>query len=127
MTLQRYPSGQWWPTEHRVSSRFPLMCRGNTGEVYPNVVAPLTGSILNVPFALGMRRALIELGFATRQQVAEFDGHTTAMTANFAGYLYGNVSLVRSIVARTPGLTIERCRSSTVRPQRRTTAPTRSW
>ena len=83
------------------------MCRGNTGEVYPNVVAPLTGSILNVPFALGMRRALVELGFATPAQVEEFDGRTTAMTANIAGYLYGNVSLVRSVVARTPGLTIE--------------------
>jgi pyruvate,water dikinase len=82
------------------------MCRGNTGEVYPNVVAPLTGSILNVPFALGMRRALVELGFATARQVTEFDGRSTAMTANFAGYLYGNVSLARSVVARTPGLTV---------------------
>jgi phosphohistidine swiveling domain-containing protein len=83
------------------------MCRGNTGEVYPNVVAPLTGSILNVPFALGMRRALIELGFATPAQVEEFDGRSTAMTANIAGYLYGNVSLVRSVVARTPGLSVD--------------------
>ena len=106
MTLERYANGQWWPNEHQASARFPVMCRGNTGEVYPNVVAPLTGSILNVPFALGMRRALVELGFATARQVAEFDGHTTAMTANFAGYLYGNVSLVRSVVARTPGLTV---------------------
>ena len=107
MSLPRYPDGRWWPNEHRVSERFPLMCRGNTGEVYPNVVAPLTGSILNVPFALGMRRASTELGFATPEQVEEFDGRTTAMTANFAGYLYGNVSLVRSVVARTPGLTID--------------------
>ncbi len=106
MTLQRYADGSWWPNEHQLSDRFPLMCRGNTGEVYPNVVAPLTGSILNVPFALGMRRALVELGFATRAQVADFDGRTTAMTANVAGYLYGNVSLARSVVARTPGLTI---------------------
>jgi pyruvate,water dikinase len=107
VSIERYPDGRWWPNEHRVSERFPLMCRGNTGEVYPNVVAPLTGSILNVPFALGMRRAALELGFATREQVTEFDGRTTAMTANFAGYLYGNVSLVRSVVARTPGLTVE--------------------
>jgi phosphohistidine swiveling domain-containing protein len=107
VSLTRYPDGRWWPNEHQVSERFPLVCRGNTGEVYPNVVAPLTGSILNVPFALGMRRAATELGFATPEQVEEFDGRTTAMTANFAGYLYGNVSLVRSVVARTPGLTID--------------------
>lgn len=106
-TLERYPDGRWWPNEHQVSERFPLMCRGNTGEVYPNVVAPLTGSIINVPFSLGMRRALLELGFATREQVEEFDGRTTAMSANIAGYLYGNVSMARSVVARTPGLTVE--------------------
>ncbi len=106
MTLERYPDGRWWPNDHRVSTRFPLMCRGNTGEVYPNVVAPLTGSIMNEPFARGMRSALVQLGFATSEQVADFDGKTTAMTASFAGYLYGNVSLARSVVARTPGLTV---------------------
>jgi pyruvate,water dikinase len=105
--LDRDPDGRWWPNEHRVSERFPLMCRGNTGEVYPNVVAPLTGSIINVPFALGMRRALLDLGFATRRQLDEFDGRTTALTANIAGYLYGNVSVARSVVARTPGLTVD--------------------
>jgi phosphohistidine swiveling domain-containing protein len=105
--VERYDDGRWWPNDHHVSPRFPLMCRGNTGEVYPNVVAPLTGSIVSEPFALGMRRALVELGFATPRQVAEFDGRTTAMTASIAGYLYGNVSLARSLVARTPALTVE--------------------
>ena len=83
------------------------MCRGNTGEVYPNVVSPLTGSIVGVPFALGQRRCAIETGLATHRQMADFDGLTTAMAANIAGYLFVNVSLARSATARTPGLTVD--------------------
>jgi rifampicin phosphotransferase len=105
--VERYPDGRWWPNEHQLSQRFPVMCRGNTGEVYPNVVTPLTGSIVNVPFALGQRRCAIETGLATRRQLVEFDGHTSAMAANIAGYLYVNVSLARSATARTPGLTVD--------------------
>lgn len=106
-SIERYPDGRWWPNEHGISERFPLMCRGNTGEVYPNVVSPLTGSIVAVPFALGQRRCGISTGLATPRQMAEFDGHTTAMAANMAGYLYVNVSLARSATARTPGLSVE--------------------
>jgi pyruvate,water dikinase len=39
--------------------------------------------------------------------MAEFDGLTTAMAANIAGYLFVNVSLARSATARTPGLTVD--------------------
>ena len=106
-TIERYSEGSWWPNDHRVSQRFPLMCRGNTGEVYPNVVSPLTGSIVGVPFALGQRRCAIETGLATHRQMADFDGLTTAMAANIAGYLFVNVSLARSATARTPGLTVD--------------------
>ncbi len=104
--LERYPDGRWWPTDHTISERFPLLCRGNTGEVFPNVVYPLTGSIFNEAAGRGMVGVLVEMGFLTREQAREFD-ETAAMTANIAGYLYGNVSVARSGVARTPGLTIE--------------------
>lgn len=105
--IERYPDGTWWPTDHSVSERFPLLCRGNTGEVFPNVVYPLTGSIINRSAGRGMVRVLVEMGFLTGEQAREFDGDRTALTANIAGYLYGNVSVARSGVARTPGLTIE--------------------
>ena len=105
--IEKYPDGSWWPNDHQVIERFPLMCRGNTGEVYPNIVSPLCGSIIGVPFGEGQRRAAIDAGFATRRQMVDFDGHTSALAANIAGYLYANVSLARSATARTPGLTVE--------------------
>ncbi len=105
--LQPYPDGSWWVNEHRVSSRFPLVCRGNTGEVYPNVVSPITGSIVGVPFALGQRRLTLEAGAVTKRQLVGFDGREYALSPMFAGYIYGNVSLARSAVARMPGITAD--------------------
>jgi rifampicin phosphotransferase len=106
-SIEPYPDGRWWVIDHRPSKRFPLYCRGNTGEVYPNIVSPLTGSIVNVPFARGQARMALELGMATKAHLAEFDGVTSSVTGVFGGYLYGNVSLARSAVLRTPGLTVD--------------------
>lgn len=106
-TIEPYPDGRWFPNEHRVNPRYPIVCRGNTGEVYPNVVSPLTGSIVSLPFDEGQRRVILDAGMATREQLEGFDGHGTAVVGMFAGYLYGNVSLTRSMTARTPGLTAE--------------------
>ena len=103
--IEPYPDGRWFPNEHRVSERFPLLCRGNAGEVYPNVVSPLTGSIVAEPFSEGQRRLSIDAGLATPEQLREFDGVTFSVVGMFAGYLYANVSLARSAAARTPGLT----------------------
>ena len=104
-TIEPYPDGRWFPNEHRVSERFPLLCRGNAGEVYPNVVSPLTGSIVAGPFSEGQRRLSIDAGLATPEQLREFDGVTFSVVGMFAGYLYANVSLARTAAARTPGLT----------------------
>jgi pyruvate,water dikinase len=103
--IEPYPDGRWFPNEHRVSPRFPLLCRGNAGEVYPNVVTPLTGSIVAQPFSEGQRRLSIDAGLATPDQLRNFDGVTYSVVGMFAGYLYANVSLARSAAARTPGLT----------------------
>jgi phosphohistidine swiveling domain-containing protein len=106
-SLEPYADGRWTVIDHLPSPRFPLVCRGNTGEVYPNVVSPLTGSIVSVPFAHGQVRMIREYGMATDGQIAEFDGLASGVTSVFGGYLYGNVSLARSAVARTPGLTVD--------------------
>lgn len=71
------------------------------------MVTPLTGSIVNVPFVRGQARMALEVGMATKRQLAEFDGVGSGITGVFGGYLYSNVSLARSAVARTPGLTVE--------------------
>src|SRR5215203_1898990 len=72
--LQPYSDGRWWVKEHRVSERFPLVCRGNTGEVYPNVVSPITGSLVSEAFARGQCQLALETGMATRRQLVGFDG-----------------------------------------------------
>jgi len=105
--LERYHDGRWTVIDHLPIPRFPLVCRGNTGEVYPNVVSPLTGSIMGAPFAQGQVRMALEHGMASRDQLAVFDGVGSGITSVFSGYLYGNVSLARSAVARTPGLTVD--------------------
>ena len=105
--LLPYRDGTWWVNEHQISARFPLVCRGNCGEVYPNVVSPITGSIVSVPFAAGQTRLGLEAGMVSPRQLAEFDGRRSAFAPMFAGYLYANVSLARSAVLRTPGLTVE--------------------
>ena len=80
----------------------PLLCCGNAGEVYPNVVTPLTGSIVAQPFSEGQRRLSIDAGLATPDQLKDFDGVTYSVVGMFAGYLYANVSLARSAARRTP-------------------------
>jgi hypothetical protein len=100
--LLPYPDGRWWVIDHLPTPRFPLVCRGNTGEVFPNVVTPLTGSIFNVPYLRGQARLSLEFGMVTQGQLTHFDGIDGAITAVFGGYLYGNVSLARSATTRTP-------------------------
>ena len=36
----------WTVIDDEPSRTFPLYCRGNMGEVYPNVMTPLTGSLV---------------------------------------------------------------------------------
>ena len=42
-----------WVVDDRPSDRFPVYTRGNTGEVYPNVITPLCGSVVKDPLARG--------------------------------------------------------------------------
>ncbi len=105
--LQPYPDGTWWVKEHSVSQRFPLVCRGNTGEVYPNVVSPITGSLVSEAFGRGQCQLAVEAGMATSGQLVGFDGTDSSMAPMFAGYIYSNVSMARSAVARMPGMTID--------------------
>jgi hypothetical protein len=83
--LRPYEDGRWWVVDHFPTPKFPLVCRGNTGEVYPNVVTPLTGSIVNVPFLEGQAALSRELGLATPKQLALFDGVNGGITAVFGG------------------------------------------
>lgn len=82
---------------------FPLYGRGNMGEVFPNVVTPLTGSLITGAARRSQEAALVGLGCLSRSHIDDSDG---AITGVFGGYLYGNVSMMRVSAFRAPGMTI---------------------
>lgn len=91
-----------WIVDDLPSTRFPIYCRGNVGEVFPNVVTPLTVSLLGTSAATGQKQAFCELGAAVDGDFDEPDA--AVLTGFFKGYLYGNLSLARLMGVRTPGM-----------------------
>ncbi len=83
------------------SRRFPVYTRGNSGEVYPNVMTPLTGSLIGDAATNGQIRAMRDLGMLVKRDLDAPGGFGTGV---FGGYLYGNLSLLRVACERSPGL-----------------------
>ncbi len=105
--LQPYPDGRWSLSDHPPEHEDTIWCRGNVGEVFPNVMTPLTFSLYVGAIARGQAVAAREWGMVTAKQYAAFDPADAWATGVFGGYLYGNVTLARTAVARSPGLTVE--------------------
>ncbi len=55
----------------------------------------------------GQAQAAYEWGMLTDKQLSTFTLGNGWLTGVFGGYLYGNVTMARSAVARSPGLTVE--------------------
>ena len=83
----------WTVIDDEPSRTFPLYCRGNMGEVYPNVMTPLTGSLVYRAAQRGQETVVLGLGFLSRSHLDDSSG---AITGVFGGYLYGNVSMMRA-------------------------------
>jgi rifampicin phosphotransferase len=90
-----------WIADAEPSVRFPIYTRGNAGEVFPNVVTPLSGSLFAEAAVAGQTTALMGLGFVVPRDV---DDGTMALSGVFGGYLYLNLSVGRLAGARSPGL-----------------------
>jgi pyruvate,water dikinase len=75
--------------------------------VFPNVVTPLSASLYIGAMDRGQVAAALDWGMVTEKQRAEFRPGEAWLTGVFGGYLYGNVTLARTAVARSPGLTVE--------------------
>lgn len=93
-----------WVVDDRPNDRFTIWTRGNVGEVFPNVVSPLTWSLYGGDVEGGWRDAFAELG------ALDADDYGAILPANvgcFGGYCYLNVSTHRIFAVRTPGLTPE--------------------
>jgi pyruvate,water dikinase len=92
-----------WLADDRPSARFPLYTRGNIGEVFPEVVSPLTWGILGREAEIGWRRAWRRFGTNLPR---DFEGEPMGILGCFGGYGYLNASYGRVFAVRTPGLTI---------------------
>ena len=89
-----------WPGS-KPSSRFPVYTRGNAGEVYPNVMPPLTYSLSAERSDEGMQQVMRRAGSVPEADFAE-PGVAYGLGI-FGGYAYLNLSLTRVLTARFPG------------------------
>ncbi|MGI9599183.1 MAG: PEP-utilizing enzyme [Acidimicrobiales bacterium] len=90
-----------WPADSGPSKRWPIYTRGNIGEVYPDIVLPLEWDLGGLPSERAWRRGAAAVGFATADDVGSEE---FVVLGVFGGYAYFNVSLMRLLGVRAPGL-----------------------
>lgn len=86
------------------SKKFPVYTRGNSGEVYPEVVYPLSTSLPGVFSADPFTESVRAIGAMTKKELEE---DANIHGGVFGGYTYINLSASRVIAVRTPGTTVE--------------------
>jgi len=92
--------GTSWIIEGQVDPRWPVNTRGNVGEVFPEVLTPLSYR-LGVIFAeKAWRDAYAELGVVRK---GDFSGDDPVIVGLYGGYAYLNLSYLRILGVRAPG------------------------
>lgn len=86
------------------SAKFPLYTRGNAGEVFPEVQYPLSFTQSWELSRGAFQRSSTIGGIVTD---ADFVNEPDAFAAVFGGYTYLNLSTMRLMAARVPGVKIE--------------------
>jgi len=91
--------GTHWIIESKVDPRWPINTRGNVGEVFPEVLTPLT-----FPYVLTAERAwrdsYADLGIVASN---DFSSDDPVILGLFGGYCYLNMSFLRIMGVRAPG------------------------
>jgi rifampicin phosphotransferase len=91
-----------WFLDDEPSTRFPVYCRGNVGEIVPHVATPLSATVTTEAFRLAFTDMFTETGAFSADELAD-----PASTGGlFGGYLYFNLSFARSFAARAPGMRV---------------------
>jgi pyruvate,water dikinase len=93
-----------YPNDGQPSPTFPIYSRGNLGEAFPNVISPMTGSLMLEASTRAQTRWFLETGALSRDQV---NAPANAMFVQFYGYLYANASLARIAAVRAPGMRVD--------------------
>lgn len=95
-----------WICDDEGSARFPVFTRGNIGEVFVEAASPLTWTAYGVhAWEPGWRDAFYEIGAFTSDEFKP-PGQCEIIGC-FGGYIYINMSVVRVLALRIPGLTVE--------------------
>ena len=89
-----------WAADTEPNERFCLYTRGNVGEVFPNVITALTGTLIGESVRASQVDLFVELGVL---RPAEVTGPSMG-TGVFSGYLYMNGSAMRLFGVRMPGM-----------------------
>jgi pyruvate,water dikinase len=92
-----------WFLDDEPSRRFPVYCRGNVGEIVPDVATPLTATITIPAFRTAFAGLFSSTGTFTEAELAE----PAATGGLFGGYLYFNASFARTLAGRLPGLRVD--------------------
>jgi len=93
-------AGTHWLVEGKIDPRWPINTRGNIGEVFPEVLTPLSYTLGVLAAETGWRDAYRQLGILQRN---DFKNDDPIIIGLYAGYGYLNVSYLRMIGVRAPG------------------------
>ena len=93
-----------YPNDAEPSVEFPIYSRGNVGEAFPNVISPMSGSLMLEASARSQTRFFLAMGALSTRQVED---PRNQVFAQFGGYLYANISMARIAAARAPGMSID--------------------
>jgi rifampicin phosphotransferase len=107
VTFGPLTDGRWSEADHVPPATRSLWCRGNVGEVFPNVMTPMSSSLYISRVAKGQADAAFRFGMVTSAQMKNFRIDQAFSTGVFGGYLYANVTMTRAVASRTPGLTVD--------------------
>jgi pyruvate,water dikinase len=92
-------TGKHWIVEGRVDPRWPVNTRGNVGEVFPEVLTPLSKDLV-LAAERAWRDSYRDLGIL---QPGDFSSSDPVILGLFGGYCYLNMSFLRIMGVRAPG------------------------
>lgn len=93
-------SGTHWIVEGRIDPRWPINTRGNVGEVFPEVLTPLSYELGVLAAERAWRSAYAKLGVL---QPGDFSSDEPQIIGLYGGYAYLNMSFIRVLGVRAPG------------------------
>jgi len=89
-----------WIADGRIDPRWPINTRGNIGEVFPEVLTPLTYKLAVIPAEQGWRDAFRRMGILAPNDLGSTEPTIIGL---YGGYGYLNLSYLRIVGVRAPG------------------------